>query len=399
MPISSNTQSDHAIIADAVRTPFGRYFGGLSAVRPDDLLGSTLKVLGARHPQLNLAEIDDVIIGDSNGAGEDNRNVARMGLLLAGFPQTIPGVTINRLCGSGAEAFIQGARAIRTGDAEFIIAGGVESMSRAPWIVERVDKKEPVNPTYHQSTVGWRFINPKYPGNWTQSLGRCSEIVAERLNISRTEQDEWSLRSHERANAAWEKNLHSNWVVPFGSVTRDESIRPDTSLEKLAALPSAFSENGAGTAGNSSPLNDGSVCAILTNQKQIERYDIDPIARILASSVTAIEPDLFSLAPVSAIQKVLHRSGYKVSDVKVWEINEAFASMVLTVLHELPEIDQNKVNINGGAIAIGHPVGASAARIIIECARELKRQGGGIGIAAACIGVGLGVAVLIEVQP
>ncbi len=399
MPISSNTHAGEAIIADATRTPFGRYFGGLSAVRADDLLGFTLKALALRHPQLNLTEIDDVFIGDSNGAGEDNRNVARMGLLLAGFPQTIPGVTINRLCGSGAEAFIQGARAIRTGDVEIVIAGGVESMSRAPWIVERIDKNEPVNPTYQQSTVGWRFINPKYPENWTQSLGRCSEAVAERFNISRSEQDEWSLRSHQLANAAWEKDLHSDWVVPYGSVTRDESIRPDTSLEKLGALPSVFSENGAGTAGNSSPLNDGSVCAIITNQNQVERHEMDPIGKILASSVTATEPDLFSLAPVSAIQKVLHRSGYKIGDVKVWEINEAFASMVLTVLHELPEIELTKVNINGGAIAIGHPVGASAARIIIDCARELKRQGGGIGIAAACIGVGLGVAVLIEVQP
>lgn len=399
MPISSSTQASQAIIADAVRTPFGRYFGGLSAVRPDDLLGDTLRALGVRQPQMNLMEIDDVFIGDSNGAGEDNRNVARMGLLLAGFPQTIPGVTINRLCGSGAEAFIQGARAIRTGDAEIVIAGGVESMSRAPWIVARVDKAEPLNPTYQQSTVGWRFINSKHPRNWTESLGRCSELVAERLNISRTEQDEWSLRSHQLANAAWERELHTDWVIPFDAVTRDESIRPDTSLEKLRALPSAFSENGAGTAGNSSPLNDGSVCAIITNQHQVDRYKMVPVGRILASSVTAIEPDLFSLAPVTAIRKVLHRTGYKISDVKVWEINEAFASMVLTVLHELPEINRNFVNINGGAIAIGHPVGASAARIIIDCARELKRQGGGIGIAAACIGVGLGVAVLIEVQP
>jgi acetyl-CoA acyltransferase len=387
-----------AFIASAVRTPFGKYFGGLSTTRPDDLLGFTLRNLMARNPHIDPAQIDDVIIGDSNGAGEDNRNVARMGVLLAGFPHTVPGVTLNRLCGSGAESFIQGARAIKSGDAQLIISGGVESMSRAPWIVERTSKEEPTNPTFHQSTVGWRLTNPLMETNWTQSLGRCSELVAERLEISRLEQDEWAVRSHQLANEAWNKGFHTDWVLPFGTLTRDESIRPDSSMETLGKLPSVFSPGGSGTAGNSSPLNDGSVAAIITNRKNIDLFGVEPIGKILASQVTATDPDQFSLAPVSAIHKLLSKIDRNISDIALWEINEAFASMVLTVLHEIPEIDRSRVNVNGGAIAIGHPVGASASRVIVECARELKRRGGGIGIVAACIGVGLGIAVAIEVS-
>jgi len=390
------------VIVNAVRTPFGRYFGGLSTTRPDDLLATSLKSLASRTPSLDLEKIDDVIIGDSNGAGEDNRNVARMGALLAGYPTSIPGVTLNRLCGSGAESFIQASRAIRSGDAQFIVAGGVESMSRAPWIVERTNKEKPTNPeynpVYNQSTVGWRMINPQFPAHWVASLGRCSELVAEKLNISREQQDEWAYRSHQRANAAWDRGIHTDWVIPFNTVTRDESIRADSSIEKLAALPSAFSEGGAGTAGNSSPLNDGSVAALLTSRLNAKDMGVEPIGTILGARVVATEPEQFSLAPVFAIRQLLAKLNLQASDIKVWEINEAFASMVLTVLHEMPEIPLEKVNINGGAIAIGHPVGASASRVIIETARELRRQGGGIGIAAACIGVGLGVAMAIKVD-
>ena len=387
-----------AFIVSAVRTPFGKYFGGLSTTRPDDLLGSTLRTLMEKVPQIDPAQIDDVIIGDSNGAGEDNRNVARMGALLAGFPHTVPGVTLNRLCGSGAEAIVQGARAIKSGDANFIISGGVESMSRAPWIVERTSKQEPVDPKFHQSTVGWRMTNSLMQSNWTASLGRCSEIVAERLGISRIEQDEWALRSHLLADAAWKRGLHDGWVIPFNNVTRDESIRPDSTMETLGNLASVFSPNGAGTAGNSSPLNDGCVATLITDGARANEFGLEPIAKILASQVTATDPDLFSLAPVSAIHKLLSKIDRNTSDIDLWEINEAFASMVLTVLHEIPEIDRDRVNVNGGAIAIGHPVGASASRVIVECARELKRRGGGIGIVAACIGVGLGIAVAIEVS-
>jgi acetyl-CoA acetyltransferase family protein len=376
------------IIANAVRTPFGRYFGALSHTRPDDLLGFTLKTLAERTPSLDLTKVDDVIMGDSNGAGEDNRNVARMGLLLAGFPRSIPGVTLNRLCGSGAEAFIQGSRAIRSGDAQFIISGGVEVMSRAPWIVERTGKEQPADPTYHQSTVGW-----------VQSLGRSAEVVAEKLGITRTQQDEWALRSHQRAAAAWDRGIHNDWVAPFAGLTRDESIRADSSLDILGGLKSAFSDNGSVTAGNSSPINDGSVAALLTTPENAAALGLESLGTILASQVVATEPDLFTLAPVDAINKVLKKIDAKAEDIVIWEINEAFASMVLTVLHEMPEINPERVNVNGGAIAIGHPVGASASRVIIECARELKRRGGGIGIAAACIGVGLGVAVAIKVNP
>lgn len=387
------------IIANAVRTPFGRYFGALSHTRPDDLLGFTLKTLAERTPKLDLSKVDDVIMGDSNGAGEDNRNVARMGLLLAGFPRTIPGVTLNRLCGSGAEAFIQGSRAIRSGDAQFIISGGVEVMSRAPWIVERTGKEQPTDPIYHQSTVGWRMTNPQFPSHWVQSLGRSAEVVAEKLGITRTQQDEWALRSHQLAAAAWDRGIHNDWVAPFAGLTRDESIRADSSLEILRGLKSAFSENGSVTAGNSSPINDGSVAALLTSTENAAALGLESIGTILAAQVVATEPDLFSLAPVAAINKVLKKIDAKAEDIAIWEINEAFASMVLTVLHEMPEINPERVNVNGGAIAIGHPVGASASRVIIECARELKRRGGGIGIAAACIGVGLGVAVAIKVNP
>ncbi len=392
-------------IAEAARTSFGSYFGALSEVRPDDLLSQTIKSLVAKVPALESSRIDDVIIGDSNGSGEDNRNVARMGLLLAGLPVTVPGVTVNRLCGSGAEAVIQGSREIRTGDARFVIAGGVESMSRAPWIVKRKGKKAPEGVSVeelHQSTVGWRMINPEFPSEWTQSLGRCAESVAERIGISRSEQDEWALRSHTRALEAWVKELHKGFAFEFGGLARDESIRPETSLEKLASLPSAFSEGGAGTAGNSSPINDGSVATLLTNSEGIRELGIDPataggFSKILGSAVVGRAPHEFTLAPVDAIRALMAKLSLKFTDVKVWEINEAFSAMVLSVLHGLPEIDREKVNVNGGAIAMGHPIGASAARVIVDTTRELRRQGGGIGIAAACIGVGQGIAVAVQV--
>jgi len=392
-------------IIEAARTPFGAYFGTLSSIRPDDLLGATIKELVKKTPTLDPRNIDDVMMGDSNGAGEDNRNVARMGALLAGIPETVPGVTINRLCGSGAEAVIQASRAIKTGDANFVVAGGVESMSRAPWIVRREGKKLPEAVTVdqlNQSTVGWRMTNPAFPSDWTQSLGRCSERVAERLGITRREQDEWSLRSHQRADSAWRAGLHEGFVFPFGGLTRDESIRPESSMEKLASLPSAFSEGGSVTAGNSSPINDGAVAMLLTDQTGIDKLGIHlnhsgGFGEILGSKVVARSPDEFTLAPVDAINALLAKLSLSFKDIALWEINEAFASMVLTVLKQLPEIDRERVNVNGGAIALGHPVGGSAARVIVDTSRELRRRGGGVGIAAACIGVGLGVAIAIRV--
>ena len=394
----------NAFIAEAARTPFGSYFGSLSQVRPDDLLAATIKELVAKLPKLDPVDIDDVMMGDSNGAGEDNRNVARMASLLAGLPESVPGVTINRLCGSGAEAIIQSSRAVKTGDAKYVIAGGVESMSRAPWIVPRDSKKKPESVSVdqlNQSTVGWRLTNPLFPNQWTASLGRCAEIVAERLNISRQEQDEWALRSHQRAEKAWASGLHDGFVFPFAGLSRDESIRPESNLEKLASLNSAFSETGAVTAGNSSPMNDGAVSLLLTNESGLSDLGIDGknsggYGKILGTQITATKPDEFTLAPVYAIEKLLKKLNLDFKDIEIWEINEAFAAMVLTVLHELPQIDRERVNVNGGAIAMGHPVGGSAARVVVDTTRELRRRGGGIGIAAACIGVGLGVAIAVE---
>jgi len=392
-------------VAEAARSPFGSYFGSLSEIRPDDLLGTTIKALLAKQPNLDSTSINDVIIGDSNGSGEDNRNAARMGLLLAGLPVTVPGVTVNRLCGSGAEAIIQCSRQIRTGDAKYVIAGGVESMSRAPWIVKRLGKKAPEAVSVeelHQSTVGWRMVNPQFSSQWTQSLGRCAEAVAEELKISRQDQDEWALRSHERADRAWQNGVHQGFAFEFAGLQQDESIRPGSTLEKLASLPSAFSEGGAGTAGNSSPINDGSVTTLITNLEGIKELGIDASSsgaygRILGSAILGRAPHEFTLAPVDAIHTLMKKLSLQYSDIKVWEINEAFSAMVLSVLHHFPEIDREKVNVNGGAIAMGHPIGASAARVIVDTTRELRRQGGGIGIAAACIGVGQGIAVALEV--
>ncbi len=391
-------EMNRAVIASALRTPFGKYLGGMSTIRPDDLLGTLIRNLVSRIPALDSAQIDDVLIGDANGAGDDNRNVARMGLLLAGLPVSVPGVTLNRLCGSSAEALVQAARLIRSGDGSLVLAGGVESMSRAPWIVERLGEATPLDPIYHQSTVGWRLVNPLMPQQWAISLGRGAENVAERLGISRENQDQWALRSHERAAGSWDSGFHSDWVLPMAGVSTDESIRRDTSLEKLAKLKPAFSEGGTVTAGNSSPLNDGGTLALVTTEEKCRELELESIAVIVSAQVVGVAPDEFTLAPVLAIRKLLGKQKLTFKDIEIWEINEAFAAMVLTVLQELPEIDSKKVNINGGAIALGHPVGASAARAVIDCARELKRRGGRYGIAAACIGVGQGIAVLVEAQ-
>lgn len=389
--------SPRAAIVQARRSVFGKYRGGLSGIRPDDLLAGVLAELAAATPSLDLAQIDDVIMGDANQAGEDNRNVARMASLLAGWPVTVPGVTLNRLCGSGAEAIVQAARAIRAGDAEIVVAGGVESMSRAPYVLPKSDQTLDPKTKLEQTTVGWRMTNPKFPQHWTDSLGECAQRSAEELGISRAEQDEWALRSHELASAAWAAGQHDGFAVATNGVERDESIRPDTTLEKLAALKPAFTADGSVTAGNSSPLNDGAVATLLMSENTAKEHGLEPLAFITASSVSALEPDRFANAPVPAVRNLLKRTGLSADDIDLFEINEAFAAMVLTVLHEAPEIPVSKVNPNGGAIAIGHPVGASAARVVVDTARELQRRGGGRGIATACIGVGLGIAVLVEV--
>jgi acetyl-CoA acetyltransferase family protein len=362
------------VIAAARRTVFGKYRGGLSTIRPDDLLGLALAELRDGVPRLDPALIDDVIMGDANGAGEDNRNVARMGALLAGFPVSVPGVTLNRLCGSGAEAIVQAARAVRAGDMDAVIAGGVESMSRAPYVLPKSDTPLDPKVSLQQTTVGWRMVNSKFPSHWTDSLGECAQRSAEDRGIGRTAQDEWAARSHELADAAWTADVHDDFAFAVAGVTRDESIRPDTTVARLAELRPAFTSDGTVTAGNSSPINDGAVAALITTHERASELDLDPLGTIVASSVVAVEPDEFAKAPVPAMHKLLARTGLTFEDIDLFEINEA-----------------------GGAIAIGHPVGASAARTVVDAARHLKRRGGGRAIATACIGVGLGIAVLVEV--
>jgi acetyl-CoA acetyltransferase family protein len=391
-----------AYLIDAVRTPFGKHRGGLSGIRTDDLAAAPLRALLDRHPGLDPARIDDVILGDTNGAGEDNRNVARMAALLAGLPPSVPGVTVNRLCASGGEAIIQAARSVRAGDADVVVAGGVESMTRAPFVMARPDVPFPGKLELLPTQVGWRMVNPTFPAEWTASLGACAEAVAAEFGIARAAQDEWALRSHERAAAAWDKGLHDGFVEPVGAVARDESIRPDTSAEALAALKPAFSRDGAVTAGNASPINDGAAAVLVGPAALAEELGTQPLGRVVASATVAVEPHRFSVAPVPAIARALNRAGLSARDIGVWEINEAFAAMVLSCLHELPaavgsEIDPERVNPNGGAIAIGHPLGASAPRVIVDVCRELGRRGGGYGVAAACIGVGQGTAVVVRV--
>jgi acetyl-CoA acyltransferase len=349
-----------------------------------------------RTPGLDPALLDDIVMGDSNGAGEDNRNVARMSALLAGIPVEVPGVTVNRLCGSGAEAIAQAARIIRSGDGDLILAGGVESMSRAPFVLPKSDK--PLDPamSLHQTTVGWRMVNSNMPKDWTVSLGVAAQSVAAQLGISRERQDEWAVRSHQRAHAAWEAGLHDH-VLETNGVTRDESIRPDSTLDTLAALAPAFTSDGEVTAGNSSPLNDGAAVALIGSDERIAALGLERLGTIVSAATTAVSPEQFTIAPVTAITKAVERAGYRLADIDLFEINEAFAAMVLSVLHHLPEIDEEKVNPNGGAIAIGHPIGASGARIVMELTRELRRRGGGVGVAAACIGVGQGIAMVVEV--
>jgi acetyl-CoA acetyltransferase family protein len=386
-----------SFVYDAIRTPFGRYGKALSGIRPDDLAAHVLQTIVARHPDFDPALIDDVLLGDSNAAGEDNRNVARMAALLAGFPTTVPGATINRLCGSGLESVIQASRAIETGDADLILAGGVESMSRAPWVMQKPSKGFPSgHETLYSTTLGWRMVNPKMPERWTVPLGETAEILADRYGISREEQDEFALASHQKAASAWDAGVYANEVVavPGVALERDEGIRADSSLTALAALKPAFRENGTVTAGNSSPLNDGAGALIIGSENA--GLDAAPLARIVSRGVAGNDPDVFGIAPVEAANRALARAGKTWAEVDVVELNEAFASQSLACLKLWPDLDPALVNIHGGAIAIGHPLGASGARIVGHVAHELARRGGGVGVAAICIGVGQGLAIVLE---
>jgi acetyl-CoA acetyltransferase family protein len=388
-----------AYIIDAMRTPFGRYGGGLAATRPDDLAAHVVKTVLERTPALDRERIDEVIFGDANQAGEDNRNVGRMAALLGGLPTSVPGSTVNRLCGSSLDAAMQASRQIETGDAGMVLVGGVESMSRAPWVLPKPERAFPRgHEQLHSSTLGWRMVNPRMPEQWTISLGQSAEKLAGIYHISREAQDEFALRSHQRAAAAWDEGFYAQWVVPIPDteLERDENIRPDTSLEKLAKLKPAFAADGTVTAGNSSPLNDGAGAMLLTDEAGAQSLGREPLARIVSRGAAGADPDVFGIAPVEAANTALRRAGITWDDVAVVELNEAFASQCLADIGEWKELDPEKVNPNGGAIALGHPLGASGVRILGGLAHELKRRGGGYGVAALCIGVGQGLAIVLE---
>ena len=388
-----------AYILDAVRTPVGRIGGGLAGVRPDDLAAGVLRALLDRVSGLDPARIDDVHLGNGNGAGEENRNVARMAALLAGLPTSVPGVTENRLCGSGLEAVAAASREIATGDAEICLAGGVESMSRAPWVVAKPDRPyDRGDRPMHSTTLGWRLVNPRMPGQWTVPLGEGAEILAERYEIGRADQDAFAAASHRRAAAAWDAGRFDDEVVPVADVAldRDESLRADTSVDALARLRPVFRDGGTVTAGNASPMNDGAAAVLLAGERAAGDAGAAPIARIAARAVSAVEPHLYGIGPVEAAEVALKRAGISWGDLSVVELNEAFAAQALACLAGWPELDPAIVNPNGGAIALGHPIGASGARILTTLVHELRRRGGRWGMATMCIGVGQGIAVVVE---
>lgn len=391
--------SSEVYILDAVRTPIGRYSGGLAGVRPDDLAAHVLREVVGRSPGLDPARIDDVLLGDANGAGEDNRDVARMAVLLAGLPPSVPGATVNRLCGSGLEAVIGASRAIALGDASICIAGGVESMSRAPWVLAKPEQGFPRgHETLHSTTLGWRLANPRMPQEWTVPLGEGAEILADRYKISREEQDRFALRSHQLAARAWDEGAYAEEVspVPGTEVERDESARPTTTPEALARLKPVFRPAGTVTAGNSSPLNDGASALLLADRAGVDAIGRAPLAWIVSRAVTAVEPHLFGIGPVAAAEEALRRAGIGWGDLDVVELNEAFAAQSLACLAEWPDLDPDIVNPQGGAIALGHPLGSSGSRILGSLAWQLHRRGGGWGLAAICIGVGQGLAVVLQ---
>jgi acetyl-CoA acetyltransferase family protein len=384
-----------AYLYDGIRTPFGRYGGGLAGVRPDDLAAHVVRELLARHPDLDHERIDEVMFGDANQAGEDNRNVARMAVLLADLPTSIPGTTVNRLCGSSLDGAMQASRMIETGDASCVLVGGVESMSRAPGVLLKPQKPYAIgDQTVHSTTLGWRMVNPVMPEQWTISLGASTEKLADIHGIGREAQDEFALRSHRLTAKAWDDGFYDQWVIPVPDteLERDENVRPDTSLEKLAKLKPAFVKDGTLTAGNASPLNDGAGALLIGD----DSLPGQPLARIVGRGAHAVDPDIFGIAPVEAANKALLRAGIGWGDVEVVELNEAFAAQSLACMGEWTELDPERVNVNGGAIAIGHPLGASGVRILATLAHELRRRGGGYGIAAICIGVGQGLAVVLH---
>jgi 3-oxoadipyl-CoA thiolase len=395
---------EDAIILSAVRTPIGRYGGVLKDVRPDDL-GALVIDEAIRRANIDPGSVEDVILGCANQAGEDNRNVARMSLLLAGLPISVAGQTVNRLCGSGLQAINSAAQAIQTGAGDTFVAGGVESMTRAPFVLGKSDAAFGRNIKLEDSTLGWRFVNPKLAAmHHPYSMGETAENVAERYHISRAEQDAYALRSHQRAVAAQQSGLFAQEIVPVtipqkkGAaivVSQDEHPRADTSLEKLAALKAVFRKNGSVTAGNAAGINDGAAALVLMARSKAEELGLQPRARIVATAVAGVDPAYMGLGPIPATRKVLQRAGLSIQEMDLIELNEAFAVQVLQCVREL-EIDEEKLNVNGGAIALGHPLGCSGARLVVTLLHELERLGGRYGLATMCIGVGQGIATIIE---
>ncbi|QGN56971.1 thiolase family protein [Nostocoides sp. HKS02] len=383
---------------DAVRTPFGRFGGALAGTRPDDLAALVVRTIVERSPDLDPAVVDEVVLGNANGAGEENRNVARMATLLAGLPTSVPGTTVNRLCGSSLDATIMGSRQIALGEAEVVVVGGVESMSRAPWVVQKPDRPYAAGDrSMVSTTLGWRLVNPAMPAEWTVSLGEATEQLREREGVTRERQDAFALRSHQAALAAWDSGFYDDQVVavPGVSLTRDESIRPDANLEALGALKPVFRPDGTVTAGNASPLNDGASAALLGSQAAAGLLGRDPLARIAGRGAAALDPQYFGFAPVEAANLALERAGISWSQVAAVELNEAFAAQSLACI-DAWGVDPAIVNQHGGAIAIGHPLGASGTRVLGTLARSLQASGGRWGVAAICIGVGQGLAVVLE---
>jgi 3-oxoadipyl-CoA thiolase len=396
-----------ALIIDAVRTPMGRFRGALSGVRPDDLAAHVVKAAVSRTG-VDPAAIRDVYMGAANQAGEDNRDVARMAVLLAGLPVEVPGVTVNRLCASGLDAVNQASRALRLGEGDVYLAGGVESMSRAPWVVPKPEAGLPRGPqTMHDTALGWRLINPRMSERFsTESMGETGENVAARYGISRQDQDALALRSHARAVAATQEGRFEDEIVavdapsPNGrgetaTVVRDEGPREDTSLEKLGKLRPAFREGGTVTAGNASTLNDGAACLVLASEEAASELGAEPLGRIVAIGVAGVDPAYMGMGPALAIPRALEAAGLSLEEIDLIEINEAFASQVIACARELG-IDEERLNVNGGAIALGHPLGCSGARLMTTLVWELRRRGARYGIASLCVGVGQGVATVVE---
>lgn len=397
-----------AVIVGALRTPIGRHGGALARVRPDDLAAVVIRALVERT-RVDPAAIDDVILGCANQAGEDNRNVARMALLLAGLPVDVPGQTVNRLCGSGLQAVVSAAQAIRADEGECFIAGGVESMSRAPWVMLKPeDAFTRAPPAAADTTVGWRFTNPNLPREWTISLGETAEEVARRYGITREEQDAFALESQRRAACAMSDGRFTGEIVPVpvhgkhggtSEVTRDEHPRPDATREKLRAMRPAFvKDGGTVTAGSSSGINDGASALLVMSERAAQRAGLEPMARVVASAVAGVSPDIMGLGPVPATRKALTRAGLAMTDMDLIELNEAFAAQAIACMREL-NANPDRVNVNGGAIALGHPLGASGARVLTTLVHELRRRGGRYGLATMCIGVGQGIATIIEAMP